>query len=131
VRFPGLDSVLDLHDAILRKTGGEPGVLSRSAVQSALERAEWGPFGHNPDLFDRAAFLLRGICQDHPFADGNKRTAFEATDLFLLLNHKRVEANADVVALMLAVAQGMLQPDEIASWLRKHAKDNPEEDPIE
>jgi death on curing protein len=132
VRFPDVYSVLALHDQILDKTGGQRGILNRTAVESALERAAWGPFGNVPDLFDRAALLLRGICQDHPFADGNKRTAFEATDLLLAMNGRRIAAPPErVVALMLAVAQGQLELDSIAGWLRGNTKDNHQEDAIE
>jgi death-on-curing protein len=116
----------------LHETGGEPGVLDLGTVRSALERAEWGPFGRVPDLFDRAALLLRGICQDHPFADGNKRTAFEATDLFLGLNGEGiVAAQASVVAFMLDVAQGNLELDALAAWLRENTKDNQSGETIE
>ena len=127
MRFPAAETIIDLHNEILAKTGGTPGVLSRSSVDSAVERAEWGPFVSPPDLFDRAALLLRGLCQDHPFADGNKRTAYEATDLFLSLNGRQVLASPiEVVAFMLAVAQADVSIDGIAEWLRGHAKGYPE-----
>jgi death-on-curing protein len=124
VRFPTADAIVDLHAEILAKTGGHAGVLNLGTVESAVERARWGPFPRPPDLFDRAAFLLRGVCQDHPFADGNKRTAFEATDLFLRLNGRRLLAKpAATVAFMLAVAQADLSLEDVAAWLRTHAKD--------
>jgi death-on-curing protein len=126
VRFPTAEAILDLHTRILQRTGGEPGVLHATTIQSAIERARWGPFPSPPDLFDRAALLLRGLCQDHPFADGNKRTAFEATELFLQANGWGVQAGAEEVQLvMLDVAQGWHDPGSIASWLRAHAKGYP------
>lgn len=77
-----------------------------------------------PDLALRAAFLLRGLCQDHPFADGNKRTAYEATDLFLRLNGQRIVAPpGELVPFMLEVAQAEVPMEGIAEWLRAHAKD--------
>jgi death-on-curing protein len=132
VRFPTAGALLDLHARILAKTGGEPGVLNATTIASAIERARWGPFLAPPDLFDRAALLLRGLCEDHPFADGNKRTAFEATDLFLLANGSGVGATADEVhTFMLEVAQGQHDVPSIAAWLRAHPKGYPEGEAIE
>lgn len=112
-----------MHDRILRRSGGERGVLTPGAIGSAIERARSGPWGRPPDLADRAAFLLRGIAQDHPFADGNKRTAFEAADLFLRRNGHYVDASAgDVVEFMLAIARGELGLDGIADWVRRHLR---------
>jgi death-on-curing protein len=129
VRFPTADALLDLHARILARTGGQPGVLNATTIQSALERAAWGPFPSPPDLFDRAALLLRGLCQDHPFADGNKRTAFEATETLLQMNGRGIAASADEVQwFMLDVAQGWHDLPSIAGWLRSHAKDYPPEE---
>lgn len=127
MRFPTVEEVLELHEQILDLTGGDRGVLSRGAVESALHRTQWGPFFGLVDLADRAALLLRGICQDHPFADGNKRTAFEAADTFLRWNGLFISASPkEVVGFMLQVAQGCLEVEDIAVWLRAHAR-NPEE----
>jgi death-on-curing protein len=129
MRFPTVEEVLELHEQILDRTGGERGVLNRGAVESALHRAQHGPFFQAVDLADRTALLLRGICQDHPFADGNKRTAFEAADELLARNGTFLEAQPDdVVGFMLAVAQGLLDLHGIAEWIRSHAQ-NPEEHP--
>jgi death-on-curing protein len=126
VRFPTAEAILDLHARILERTGGAPGVLHATTIQSAIERAAWGPFLSPPNVFDRAALLLRGLCQDHPFADGNKRTAYEATELFLQGNGWRVQAGAeDLQLFMLDVAQGWHDLGSIAGWLRTHAKDYP------
>jgi death-on-curing protein len=126
------EAVLDLHSEILARTGGQRGILNATTVQAAIERAAWGPFPSPPDLFDRAALLLRGLCQDHPFADGNKRTGYEATDLFLRMNGRRIQASADEVQLfMLDVAQGWHDLGSIADWLRTHAKDYPTEGDIQ
>ena len=112
-----------MHAEILARTGGTPGLLNPGAVDSALYRAQWGPFFGVPDVEARAALILRGLCQDHPFADGNKRTSYEAAALFLGLNRTRLEVPADeIVAFMLAVAQDEVDLDSIAEWLRRHAR---------
>ncbi len=132
MEFPTAQAILDLHSRILQRTGGTRGILNQGGVESAIDRATWGPFWSPPDLALRAAFLLRGICQDHPFADGNKRTAFEATDTLLRLNGTRIVASPDeVLVLMLAVAQGLVGVEGIARWLRAHAKDYRPEEAIE
>lgn len=117
--FPSEETVLELHERILARTGGTWGILQRGAVHSAIERARWGPFGGDGDLAERAAMLIRGIAQDHPFADGNKRTAFEVAAVFLYRNGTSLEATADeVVAFMLAVASGEEDLETITRWLR-------------
>lgn len=74
-------------------------------------------------MASRAAFLLRGIAQDHPFADGNKRTAFEAADNMLRLNGAFVDADGEtVVRSMLAVARGEVDVAAIGDWLRTHLR---------
>lgn len=116
--FPTTEDILELHDAIIAQSGGEPGVLVEGAVTSAVERAIWGPFPGD-DLAGRAALLLRGIAVDHPFADGNKRTAFEAADAFLRLNGSFIRASQrDIVAFMLEVARSEHDLEAIATWLR-------------
>lgn len=132
MRYPTAEAIVELHHEILALTGGHAGILNRGSVESAVERAEWGPFPTPPDLFDRAALLLRGLCQDHPFADGNKRTAYEAADMFLGLNGKKAEAPQDaVVTFMLAVAQDAVPVEGIAEWLRAHTKDYAEWEDME
>lgn len=122
VRIPTAEEVLELHDAILATSGGEPGILVRGAVVSAVERATWGPFPGD-DLAGRAALLLRGIAVDHPFADGNKRTAFETADAFLRLNGAFLAASQEaIVAFMLEVAQGEHDVEGIATWIRRNAQ---------
>lgn len=123
MEFPTVDEVLALHGQILATTGGTPGVLHRGSIDSAIERAKWGPFPHGADLPQRAAFLLRGVCQDHPFADGNKRTAFSVTDGFLARNGFRIAATADdVTSFMLTVAQGKASLRQIARWIAAHQR---------
>lgn len=97
--------------------------MNAGAIESALHRAAWGPFFTQADLAHRAALLLRGLCQDHPFVDGNKRTALAVTDFFLGLNGQLVKGSEDdEIALMLDVAQDRLSVDDIARWIRARAR---------
>jgi len=120
---PDAAQIIEMHDRILEETGGERGVLSRSAIGSAVDRAVHGPFPRAPTLALRAAMLLRGICQDHPFADGNKRTSYEAAASLLRRNGWRLRASdAAATRFLLDVAQGHRSVAAIADWLAAHAE---------
>lgn len=122
-RFPNLDEVLRTHEEIIQKTGGAAGVLQLGSLEAALDRARHGPFLHGGTIEERAALLLRGICQDHPFADGNKRTALAATDSFLHGNDFHLEAPTDeVVDFMLRVARVEEDVEGIMGWIRERLR---------
>ncbi len=115
MRFLTIDDVLGLHEGILTGSGGTPGILNLGAVDSALYRCQWGPFFGNPLMEHRAALVLRGICQDHPFADGNKRTALLTADTFLRLNGTRLHVTeTEATRFILAVAQDQVDIAGIA-----------------
>lgn len=118
MEFPTAKEVVAAHAGILSRFGGEPGVLTLGPVHAALARCRHGPFLAG-DLAERAAFLVRGIGQDHPFADGNKRTAYAVTDVFLRRNgHALAASPEEGFAFMLAVARGDLDLEGMADWLR-------------
>ena len=129
MRFPTVQDILAIHDRVLDRTGGTTGLLTESAIGSAIERMIWGPFPYGPSLEARTAFLLRGIVQEHPFADGNKRTGFEAARMFLEVNGRRLSCTSkEVVDFALQVAQGLLPTLDVIRWLEDHTKDNTEAD---
>lgn len=118
MELPTAAEVVAAHASILRRFGGEPGVLTASPVHAALARCRHGPFTRG-DLAERAAFLVRGIAQDHPFADGNKRTAYAVTDAFLRRNgHGLAATPEEAAAFVLAVARGEFDLDGMADWFR-------------
>lgn len=115
--------VLRLHDDLIRWTGGARGVLHAKAVESILDRALHGPFAHDGEPFEQAALLPRGIAQEHPFADGNKRTAFAASVELLGASGFYIYASPDeIVEFMLQVAQGGEDVETIRRWLQAHAE---------
>ncbi|RYF24955.1 MAG: type II toxin-antitoxin system death-on-curing family toxin, partial [Comamonadaceae bacterium] len=72
---------------------------------------------------DLAASYAFGIARNHPFIDGNKRTAFVAAELFLLLNaHVLTAADEDCVTKVLALAAGELDEASFAAWIRQHVQ---------
>ena len=118
MRFPTLAEVLSLHDRLIVEFGGEAGTRHTGAVEAALARMEHGPF-ETGDLAERAALLLRGIVEDHPLVDGNKRTGFTVAETFLRSNGWCIpEMDDQVVEFGLSVARGQLSLDEITEWLR-------------
>ncbi len=113
--------VLAIHDEQLAEHGGsiglrDPGLLD-SALARPLNRAGYG----EPDISELAAVYALGIAQNHPFIDGNKRTAFVALELFLRLNGCVLTVgDAEAVVMMLAMAAGEIQDDEFTVWVRLH-----------
>lgn len=117
--FPTVEQVIRMHDDILAATGGEPGILDRGPIEAAIARARWGPFPGEGDLAERAALLMRGIVSDHPFVDGNKRTAFEVADTFCERNGKPLTVAQDaIVEFTVRIAQHQPSVASIAAWLR-------------
>lgn len=115
--------VLRLHDDLIRWTGGSRGVLHPAAVESIVDRAAYGPFARGGDPFEQAALLLRGIAQEHPFADGNKRTAFAAAVELLGAQGYYITVGPErIVEFMLRVAQAQEDVESIREWLEKNAE---------
>jgi len=120
---PSVEDILGIHDKEVERSGDVKGVLNRGSLEGAVARATHGPFEGPGSVLERGALLLRGICQDHPFADGNKRTAFAATHMFLARNGFKIEASPEVVRdFMLAVAQIELELDGIVAWLGRYVE---------
>ena len=110
-----------LHDESLVEHGGAPGLRDEGLLESALARPQHRLAYGKPDLADLAAAYGVGLAKNHPFVDGNKRAAFLAVGLFLLLNgHRLVATQADATLTMLAVAASELDEAAFAAWLRCH-----------
>lgn len=115
--------VLALHDRQLAEHGGTTGVRDEGLLESALARPhQLYAYGEPvPDLADLAASLALGLARNHPFVDGNKRTAFVSYRTFLALNGAELNAPAEEKYLtILALAEGKLSAEEFAVWLRAH-----------
>ena len=114
--------ILAAHDELIAEHGGLAGIRDRGLLESALARPPNRAAYGKADHADLAACYGAGIARNHPFADGNKRTAFVAVELFLALNGwKLTAADADAVIAMLAVAGGTLVEAAFADWIRRHA----------
>ena len=116
---------LAVHDRQLAEHGGPPGVRDAGMLASALARPvnRWS-YGEDDPCALAAAYAF-GIARNHPFVDGNKRSAWVLARLFLRLNGQGLAfAEADALATVLALAAGELSEDELADWFRQHLAGN-------
>jgi death-on-curing protein len=113
-----------IHEEQLAEHGGSAGVRDRGLLESALARPrQIHAYADDPSPAQLAAAYAFGIARNHPFVDGNKRTAFVVCAVFLELNGRRLTATqTDVVRVMLAVAGGSIKEDEFARWLESNSR---------
>ena len=110
-----------LHDESVAEHGGLPGLRDPGLLESALARPHNLVAYGEPDVADLAAAYGVGLARNHAFVDGNKRAAFLAIGLFLILNGQRlVTTQADATLTMLGVAAGSIDETALAAWLRQH-----------
>ncbi len=110
-----------LHDESVAEHGGLPGLRDPGLLESALARPHNLVAYGEPDVADLAAAYGVGLAKNHAFVDGNKRAAFLAIGLFLILNGQRlVTTQADATLTMLGVAAGSIDETALAAWLRQH-----------
>lgn len=117
----GKTPALAIHDRQLAKHGGIPGVRDEGLLGSMLARHEHGyRYGDPPpDLADHAASLAFGLAHNHPFMDGNKRTAHACYRVFLALNDTELKASDEEKYVnMVALVEGGLTEQEFADWLQ-------------
>ena len=117
--------VLALHDRQVAEHGGSHGVRDEGLLESALARAQQlHAYGDPaPDLADLAATLAYGLARNHPFVDGNKRTAHVAYRTFLALNGAELLAtDEEKYVAILALAEGKLPERDFAAWLRERLR---------
>lgn len=116
-----LEVAIAAHAEQLAEHGGGGGVRDMGLLESAMARpqnlAEYG----EPDIAELAASYAYGIARNHPFVDGNKRTAAVVSESFLVLNGAALLAtDAELVVAFLALAAGELSEDELTDWFRQH-----------
>ena len=110
---------LAIHDRQLAEHGGGTGVRAPDMLESALGRPQnkWA-YGED-DLCAIAAAYAFGVARNHPFVDGNKRTAWVLARLFLALNQVKLTFKPeDAITTVLALAAGDLSEEELADWFR-------------
>jgi death on curing protein len=112
-----------IHDRQLAEHGGGSGVRDEALLDSALARPQQ-LFAYGdppPDLADLAASLAFGLARNHPFVDGNKRTAAVVCETFIRLNDAQLKADdLALYPIYIGLAEGSLSESDFADWLRQH-----------
>jgi death-on-curing protein len=110
---------LAAHREQIAEHGGGDGVRDPGLFESAMARPKNLAAYGEPDAADVAASYAFGIARNHPFVDGNKRTAAVVSETFLILNGLRLDVgNPELVVQYLALAAGDVSEEEMAAWLR-------------
>jgi death-on-curing protein len=122
--YPSLDDVLAAHTRLLGLFGGTQGIRDRAALEAALARPQSGYYG---DVIEQAAALLESLSQNHPFIDGNKRTAIAVTAAFLHINGFRLGFDdLEAYQFMSQLYEtNQFRFERLEPWLRQHAQPLP------
>ncbi len=123
MKYLTAEQVLFVHARVIDETGGAHGVRDIGLLQSAVARprASFGGSDLYPDIFLKAAALLESLAQNHPFLDGNKRTAITATGVFLRMNGYVLETTQkEIERFALHVATKKISSSDARDWLEKH-----------
>ena len=118
-----LEEILRLQELVVRQSGGKPGVLNLGAIDSAVNqpRMSFGGEELYPTLAEKAAALGFSLARNHGFADGNKRIAHAALEVFLVLNGYELQADVDEQeSVFLRLAAGELDREAFTEWVRLH-----------
>jgi death-on-curing protein len=117
------DVVVAIHRRQLAEHGGGDGVRDQGLLASALEKPKnlYQYSEPKPDLAAMAASYAYGICRNHPFVDGNKRTAFVICHLFLRLNDTVISApQEEKYQIFMDLAAGDMSEETLADWIRNN-----------
>ena len=122
--FLTMDEVVAIHDVAIRVLGGMNGLRDMGALASAIMRPL---IGYYDGLVDEAAALLESLAMNHPFVDGNKRTAFYSTDAFLRKNGSFIDCDNDEAHqhFMHLFETNSFRFAQLREWLEEHVKPLP------
>lgn len=118
-----LDDILLFHEELERVFAMEKGIHDQGLLESAVH-APFQTFGGEdlyPEPIDKSARLCFGLAKDHPFRDGNKRTAVHAMLVYLEINSIKLNYNdQDLENAIISVADGSMSSKQLADWIRAH-----------
>lgn len=123
-RYVEIDEVYEIHKAIIKRAETKASVRDFALLHSAVERPKATYAGKDlyPTMFTKAGALLQSLCLNHPFTDGNKRTAWLSTKRFLHLNGYHLKAETiEAVDFMVWVDIKKPELPRISSWLRRNS----------
>ncbi|NTW82795.1 MAG: type II toxin-antitoxin system death-on-curing family toxin [Chlorobiaceae bacterium] len=117
------EMVLAIHDEQIAEHGGSSGIRDAGLLSSALARPQHqAHYGGEPSIFDLAAAYAYGIICNHPFVDGNKRTGFLTSYVFLHINDWQLRASeVEAVKAVLALAAGEIDEPGFSNWLKSNS----------
>jgi len=118
-----LEQLLELHALAIRSTGGSQGLRDLGRLDAAIAAQTQNVFGEElyPSLLDKAAALIRGIIADHPFVDGNKRTAMLSGLTLLAINDQSFKANVgEIEDFAVEITTKHIDTPQISKWLQDH-----------
>lgn len=125
IKYLSVKQVLFIHDQAVKRFGGSLGIRDLGLVESAVQRPQ-ATFDNKDlykDIFDKAAALLQSLLKNHPFVDGNKRTALSSTGIFLKMNGIILQNAGDQeVEFGVRVDNEHISLKKISAWLKKHSK---------
>ena len=124
IRYLTIDEVIALHDYAVERFGGSLGLTDRGKLEASIAAPMQNVFGTElyPDLWSKAAILFFLLIKNHPFIDGNKRTALYVLLRFLEINGFTISGvtNDELYQFTMDVANSLLDKDDIAEWLKAH-----------
>ena len=116
-----LDVAIAAHAEQIAEHGGGEGIREAGLLDSAMARPQNLALYGDPDVSELAASYAFGIARNHPFVDGNKRTAAVVSETFLVLNgHVLTATDAELVITFVALAAGEFSEEELTTWFRDH-----------
>jgi death-on-curing protein len=126
VVFLTIDTVLTIHQRMIAEFGGDAGIRDHGLLEAAvaMPRQQFGGAFLHSNLAEQAAAYLYHICCNHPFLDGNKRTALATADFFILLNNAELVAdNDELVEITVGVAEGQVKKAALTAFFKSHLVD--------
>lgn len=121
MRYLTIEEILAIHIEAIQEFGGTAEVLSFDRLWSCVETPQQTMFGEDlyPDIISKAAILFSTLIKNHPFLDGNKRTALAALFEFLARNGYTLEAkNDELYQFTLDIATSVLDKEQVTAWIR-------------
>lgn len=110
--------IIEIHDKIIDKYGGQKGILNEGSLDFLIFLLE-----KDNDKFKKAALVLHRIITNHPFMDGNKRTAFEVADFLLRYEAVYIDArDEEIIKILIEIAKYKCSEERIVEWLKRNTR---------
>jgi death on curing protein len=131
-KFLSIDQVITIHEDQVISFGGKSGIRDEGLLDSALAQpqATFGGELLHPTIYEQAGAYLYHLVMNHPFVDGNKRTAFAVMDTFIILNGYSLDFSGEqAYNLVIRVVQGEISKDDLIDFLQMHIQPNNDSPP--